>query len=427
MNAISRRDLLIGGLAVGAAGLAGCSSSGGASRGPARSAAELFGGGGATADGMDSTYGFIIPPEGLTRWQSSRRPLRNIVLLGDSIVHGYVGGVPGFATWFRSQLENQFGADQVHAGFYGVWRGMPALGGPLEWKFTDAWKNVGLGPMNWSPHGLSTTVRAAPGGRGNVATFTMPAGVVCHEFDVVLVAAKGGGPRGLSYSVDGGATWMGLPVESPAEPKIVRLTVGALATSPETIQLRAADASGRPSAIAALLGIDVRQGSEGWVLHNMGCVGTALSEKANLKGESNASLHSKGNWHGLLDAIAPELIVSLWSNDAADDHFDKSIMSGAVTTYAKQIAPYADLVFLGSPMQTEKGIVGRSAANQRAVAELWTEQAITGGHAMVDYRLRWGTTAVNVSAGLLQDDGLHPAKRGAQDISADLGRLLRLS
>ena len=350
------------------------------------------------------------------------------MLLGDSIVHGTVGGVPGFATWFRSQLENQFGADQVHAGFYGVWRGMPALGGPLEWKFTGSWKDVGLGPLNWSPHGLSTTVRAAPGGEGNIATFTMPTDVICHEFDVVLVAAKGGGPYGLSYSLDGGATWNGIPVASPAEPKIVRHTVGGIATPPETVLIRAADVSGKPSAIAALLGIDVRQGSEGWVLHNMGLDGTALSEKAKLKGgESNASLHSAGNWHGLLDALAPELIISLWSNDAADDHFNNSIMSNAVADYAKRTESYADLVFLGAPMQTEKGIVARSAANQKAVSELWTEQAVTGGHAMIDYRRRWGTAPVNVSAGLLQTDELHPAKRGAQDISADIGRLLRMS
>lgn len=413
---------------------------------------RFFGGGttaqynyyaGAAAAGVDGTSslgvavrdkGLTLPTYGLEKFHQSTRTLRRIALYGDSVVQGRndPAGSDVFADHLRTELRNR--GFTVHDGLQPFWnRGTNGVS--PAWAAAGTW-SAATATRQLAPHGQTATgiaSMATASANTAIATWTRPSATQVTQFDIWYVDHTGGGAE-FSYSIDNGSTYLPIATARPATPTLTKFSVTGV-SNPTNIKVRAATAANVAAVIPGFLGIEVRSGSAGIVVDNVGFAGAGWCGRTATAG---AVRDRDGDWGAWFDATQPELIYSMFSNDISNSPFVLADIETAIRTVRTRTSTYADLVLGNWPLQYSTAGL-RSYANQIAIYGLSRSLATELGLGLADFHQRWGefgvqgadTTAAFASglwrneAGAFSPTYIHPIAKGTRDIGAAIARLIQ--
>jgi hypothetical protein len=213
--------------------------------------------------------------------------VRHVLIMGDSIAQGTIGGLDTASQRMRRLLSSLLGGE-LGLGFRGIYRdgGVSyGLNSSLEWVLTGTWFTAGSGPFSYVSYDLMPRITISlSSGTGNYATWTRPKAERVRQIDVVFFHLSTGVGNGWSYSLDSGTTWVNNPMIADAAPaanmvKKARIVVRDMTS----IRIRAADKDGTGET-TYLLGISAWNQVEdfgrttGMMIHNLGVDGYTLAQ-----------------------------------------------------------------------------------------------------------------------------------------------------
>ena len=414
---VHRRTVLRwGGLAAAGASVAALA--------PVDRAAAANAAGTTTSTFNEAFGGVIVQPRSLERWLSSRKTVRQVVCVGDSITQGTVGGFDyehgGSGCWVErlaTAMDRAIGPI-IGFGFRGVWLGAEAES-DTEWQAVGTWTRTKTSDsFDVCPFGDGLH---SNGGASATLTWTKPTGVTVAGFELYWFFMPGAG--NWQYSVDGG-TWvnMGQNLASPDSKLHMFYVPQAVKTR---VQIRAYDGSAlcqTPIAGISVWAQDPRT-HPGIIVHNLGRDDFLLDYfvRSNSHGDPLAWLDSVVSNPGSL-AIRPDLLIVMFSNDVMLNN--TTLWQSDLVKLVQRVAAYADVLLISPYEQSGRNTTVQ--ANYRAATKA---VAATHGCGLLDLYDAYGAAgdtgwqAAN-NDGLMYDS-LHPSQRGHDDISARTWRMLR--
>lgn len=371
----------------------------------------------------EHSIGFYGSRIGMNKWRTSTRDLKHVVCWGDSVTQG--GGVDAknrsYVDGFRQILTNETN-EQVHEGMQPMFW---ATGG-TAWRYTTSggWASVaGQNASNLSPLGLNGSCLRSTNSTLRTITWTRPSHVKCTRFIIYWVddSTVTSGAK-WSYSVNGGSTWTEVSTASPGSPTLKTTEVTGV-NDPADIRIRNADAAGTTWANSpAFMGIDIRHGEYGWVVHNYGGAGASLSLPTNANSCGAVSTDRAGDWKPWFNLIQPELVVIEFSNDTAG--YNQATFETAIQTACSHLNTTADLVAYGFMHQDRLS----GGGSLDAVRTHTRSKVLQYNGIALDMNARWTNMASAKANGFMNPAhtfAIHPTELGDNDVASALGRLLR--
>lgn len=372
--------------------------------------------------------GLTIPTPGFSRFRTSTRAIRRISCYGDSVTMGGNNTVAGdgeddYIRQARRVLRNR--GFKVHLGFQAYWHRTRAAASPWSYSGTNptiADEACRLGPFIGSSAGVQWMPKFTAATQ--IPVWTLPSGEdPLTGFDIVFVDHSSGSAE-FSYSIDGGA-WQAVACTQPATPTLKKHTVTAAVTT--SIRVRGANASGAAATVAGFVGFDVRQGTTGIAVDNIGMSGATWRGAV---GPTNGVARA-GDWGALFDLLAPEILLVGFSNDIAPaaDPLPEADLTAAMAAVQTRVHGYADTVAFQWPEQLS-ALNNRPPAKQHRVYELQADHF----DAVLDINARWpkfgNNWATAWASGLWRNEGnetfpayIHPIAGGDRDIGLAVASL----
>lgn len=359
---------------------------------------------------------------GMNKWRMSTRDVKHIICWGDSVSQGV--GVDGktrsMTDGLRQILANEMN-EEVQEGYQPIFWVTGATA--ARYTRTAGWTDVlGNSASNLSPHGQVGSVTRSPNSTARSITWTRPSHVRCTSAIIYWVddSSVTSGAK-WSYSTDGGTVWTEVSTTSPGTPTLKTTTISGL-DNPTDIRIRNANAAGTTHAVSpCFMGIDIRHSDYGWVVHNIGQAGAALSLPYASNSAGAVSTDRLGAWNTLFDLLQPELVIIEFSNDTVG--YVSATFETAINTACSTLSAYADLVAYGFPDQSRIS-GGADLANVRTHTR--TKVLAYNGVA-IDMSARWTSTSNAQALGFMPGGffPIHPTELGDKDIASAIGRLLR--
>ncbi len=361
------------------------------------------------------TTGMYGSKVGLRKWRTSTRALKHIFCWGDSVTQGV--GVSSKTVSYVDALRNILRTDfneEIHEGFQPIFW----LSSSARYSSSGGWSNVGTTASNLSPHGATQNAIRSTNTTLRTVTWTRPTAVSVTQciFYWVDDSTTTAGAK-WSYSTDGGSVWTEVSTTSPGTPTLQKTTVTGL-SNPTDIRFRNASAAGTTYTNSPVfLGLDVRHGTTGWVVHNVGQSGATFAVG------TNAAIYASrlGDWKPLFTDIQPELIIFEFSNDTVG--YDASAFTAGMNTFFTNVNSYSDVVAYGFPDQAR--LTG--SADLDNVRNAYMNGIINNGGAGVNFKERWGTASAASSLGLMEAGlfPIHPNETGDLEVASTIARFLR--
>lgn len=366
--------------------------------------------------------GFYGSRIGMNKWRTSTRQMKHIMCWGDSVTQGT--GVDAktrsYSDGLRETLTNEFN-EQIHEGFQPMFWATGATA--TRYTTSGGWTSLtGPSASNLSPFGLNGANLRSTNNTLRTITWTRPSHVKCTRFYIYWVDdSTTTSGSSWSYSTNGGSTWTSVPTTSPGTPTFKQTLVTGV-DDPTDIRIRNADAAGTTwTNSAVFMGLDIRHGEYGWVVHNVGGAGASLSLPTTANSCGSVSTDRLGAWNTLFDYLQPELVIIEFSNDTTG--YVQATFETAISTACSTLIAYADLVAYGFPDQSRLS-GGADLANVRNHTRTKVLQYYG---VAVDMSQRWVSVAQSqtdlfMPAGLFP---IHPTALGDKDVASAIARLLR--
>lgn len=380
---------------------------------------QYFSNSGVTASGV------TLPADGFSKFITSTRPHRHIVLAGDSIIQGDFPTPNGFGPIVRDIIRNRLTGVTVNYGFQGPWRisANSGIDGGV-WTYGGTWAQADSTLANVSPVADVADIFggiSCPAGTGStaIATWTKASGVVVNTVAFNYVDHTSiAGAANPSYSLDGGSTWVDLPLTRPADATLKRVVVPS-AGDPATIRVRGADNAGTSSTMV-LVGLEVYEDYDaGVTVHN---VGRASSDLGSWVG----NLFFPRKWFHWFSFIEPEAVLWMESNSTNTTYDDvwvplnfDLLMDGNSTLGEPGFMSWGDLIVCAPPHQDTP----TRAANWFAWRQAYQSKAAEHGAAFFDWSVRLGSYEDADAAGYMADE-LHLTTAGATRVAIPAAQLL---
>lgn len=245
-----------------------------------------------------------------------------------------------------------------------------------------------------------------------------------------------------STSVDGGGTWQNTAAPTNPATAILRKTsiANALASGFRT---RGANAAGTAQALNALSGLvlyNTAAPTTGFVVHNLGCDGQALTGTFGNLGFLSGLGVSGGDPLLLLDnkgiaastgSLQPSLLIVNYSNDVLDS---PAQLLADITSLCSRVGGYCDILIV-IPHE-ENRLPFATVQTQALIRQTWRQGAFANNCAVLDMDENFAQLAgaygargwpAYTAAGLLQSDGVHLTPRGHNAYASAILRALNTS
>jgi lysophospholipase L1-like esterase len=345
----------------------------------------------------------------LTRWRARGDGARVVACVGDSITQAApIAGRPvrGWVVQLADALAECAGGRRSD-GFRALWRGR-------EWSMAGSWRRptradrFDVAPFGWA--------FSSSGVADDRLRWTKPADVTAACFDLYCFAVPGTGTFQLRVDDD---AWVTVPPTVDASERLCAVRIDRPVE--RVVEIRGHD--GRAPCVAPIVGLipytaDPPRG--GSTVHNLGL------GRGTLEGFCPVGA---GDRLALLDALRPDLVTLLFSNDVIHD--DPESFGRRVETVVDRVRPYADVLLLNPFEQRpsarvvyegELRIGTRDPAMQARYRSAVRQVAETRRCALIDLYDAWAALAgpgwePAHAAGLMLDD-LHPSQAGHDDIFA---------
>lgn len=367
-----------------------------------------------TESQLGAMTGFYVPPNGLYRFKTSSRAIRRIAIYGDSTLQGNVNNNNIAFPFQLEYILKDYLPGEPQPGLHSVWTYSSQFFNHVEWSFSGTW--TGTTATNSAfPTGktASDTGKTAAGDANNIATWTRPSTLFLTKFDLIFTDKSISGGGSISYSIDGGTTWVDIALTNPATPTLKIITVTT--TNPTNVKIRAASSAGVAQGINELVGIVPYNGTTGFAVENIAKSGLQVYQAFGLSG-------SERQWKGWFQTYLPELTIFMITNNTDQDPVSSGLTAWCETKLQElQTITSGDIILFG---QMDQNAVDR--VYQQAWRDQWKQIAANNKWGYLDIRERWGDYTTANTAGLMADS-YHPSTKGGQYMASSIWRFLNVS
>ncbi len=269
---------------------------------------------------------------------------------------------------------------------------------------SDAWdRSPGLAVGAFSAIGTYLA-----NGSANIWIWTKPSYLTVDGF--YIWAVDGASSGNFSYSTDGGTTWNNVSVTWNQTNSIKRILVNTSITGTNTVQVRAANASGT-AVNTYIMGIEPITKKSTYTIHNWGAAGQF---------SINFVRNTAGNWHEALDLLQPQLVTYMITNDIVLDPVAND-WKPTVQTLASTVTGYGgSMLFMNFFEQYQRDVTAQ--ANYRAMIK---DVAASYGMPIIDfYDLVPGGYQGSVDAGYVNATDIHPNDAGATFMAQQIWKVI---